>query len=252
MVAVRSSLYLLFLFVTVVVFSVPLSVVGWVLPQTVLGRIGRLWAGMNLAALRAICGLSYRVTGLDNLRHEPCVVLCKHQSAWETIALRYLLSPIQTWVLKRELLWVPFFGWGIAPYRPIAIDRSAGRRAIRQVLEEGTQALKQGRSVVIFPEGTRVPPGQRGRYGLGGALLAEKSGFPVLPIAHNAGVFWRRRDLRKYPGVVEVVIGEPLAIEGLGAAQINQRVEAWIEGVVASLPSQRTERVETQRGAGPP
>lgn len=239
MVAVRSSLYLLFLFLTVVVFSVPLSLVGWVLPQTILGRIGRFWARINLAALGKICGLRYRVTGLENLRHEPCVVLCKHQSAWETIALRGLLSPTHTWVLKRELLWLPFFGWGIAPYRPIAIDRSAGRRAIRQVLGEGTRALNQGRTVVIFPEGTRVAPGQRGRYGLGGALLAEKSGFPVLPIAHNAGVYWRRRNLRKYPGVVEVVIGEPLATQGLGAAEINRRVEAWIEDRVAALPGDR-------------
>lgn len=241
MVAVRSSLYLLFLFVTVVAFSAPLSVVGWLLPQSVLGRIGRLWASMNLAALGALCGLRYRLSGVENLRHEPCIVLCKHQSAWETIALRSLLSPTHTWVLKRELLWVPFFGWGIAPYRPIAIDRSAGRRAIRQVLEQGSKSLSAGRTVVIFPEGTRVAPGQRRRYGLGGALLAEKSGFPVLPIAHNAGVFWRRRDLRKYPGVVDVVIGEPLAAEGLSAAEINRRVEEWIEGTVATLPRERSE-----------
>lgn len=239
MVAVRSSLYLVFLVATILLWSLPLSLVGWLLPQGILGQIGRLWGRLNLAALARICGLSYRITGIDHLRQEPCIVLCKHQSAWETIALRALLSPAHTWVLKRELLWIPFFGWGIAPFRPIAIDRKAGRRAMRQVLEEGIRALTQGRTVVIFPEGTRVAPGQRRRYGLGGALLAERSGFPVIPIAHNAGVFWRRRDLRKYPGVVDVVIGAPLRTEGLAATEINRQVEEWIETTVASLPGER-------------
>lgn len=240
MVAVRSSLYLLFLLLSVVVFSVPLSVVGWFLPQPLLGRIGRVWGRLNLAALHGICGLEYRVQGFEHLKHEPCIVLCKHQSAWETIALRAWLSPTHIWVLKRELLWIPFFGWGIAPYRPIAINRKAGRRAMRQVLEQGAQALRQGRTVVIFPEGTRVAPGQRGRYGMGGALLAENTGFPIVPVAHNAGVFWRRRDLRKYPGVVDVVIGEPIETTGLRAQAINRLVEDWIEGTVARLPARRS------------
>jgi len=239
-VAVRSSLYLVFLFATIFLWSLPLSLIGWLLPQGILGRIGRLWGRLNLRALARICGLSYRIAGADHLRHEPCIVLCKHQSAWETIALRALLSPEHTWVLKRELLWIPFFGWGIAPFRPIAIDRKAGRRAMRQVLEDGIRALTHGRTVVIFPEGTRVAPGQRRRYGLGGALLAERSGFPVIPIAHNAGVFWRRRDLRKYPGVVDVVIGAPLRTEGLAATEINRQVEEWIETTVASLPGERS------------
>jgi 1-acyl-sn-glycerol-3-phosphate acyltransferase len=167
------------------------------------------------------------------------VVLCKHQSTWETIALRALLPPAQTWILKRELLWVPFFGWGLAPFRPIAIDRKSGRRAVRQVLQEGQYWLARGRSIIVFPEGTRVAPGTRKRYGIGGALLAEKSGAPVVAIAHNAGVFWRRRELRKHPGVIDLVIGTPFSPRGLTAAEINRRAEQWIEARVAELPQSR-------------
>lgn len=132
-------------------------------------------------------------------------------------------------MLKRELMWVPFFGWAAATVQPIAINRKAGRQAARQVIDIGLQRLRQKRLVVIFPEGTRVAPGAHKRYGMGGALLAEKSGVPVIPIAHNAGSFWRRRDIRKYPGVVKVVVGDPISSSGKKAADINKEVESWIE-----------------------
>jgi 1-acyl-sn-glycerol-3-phosphate acyltransferase len=139
-------------------------------------------------------------------------------------------------VLKKELLRVPFFGWALMAARSISIDRSAGRKAMKQVIEEGTRRLQNGDWVVIFPEGTRTAPGEKGRYGAGGALLAEKSGYPIVPIAHNAGVFWRRRDLRKYPGTIQVVIGPLIETQGLSGNEINRRVEQWIEDTVASLP----------------
>jgi 1-acyl-sn-glycerol-3-phosphate acyltransferase len=243
LVSLRSLAYLLFLSLSILVFALPLAIVGWFLPYAFLGRAGRLWARLNLAALRVVCGLGYRVHGLERLPREPCIVLCKHQSAWETIALRALLPPDHTWVVKRELLWTPVFGWAMAAYRPIAIDRSAGRRAVRQLLREGRMWLQAGRSVVIFPEGTRVAPGERKRYGIGGALLAEKTGYPVLPVAHNAGIFWRRRDYRKYPGVVDLVFGDPFPSEGLSAGEINRRAEAWIEDEVAGLPQTRDSAV---------
>jgi 1-acyl-sn-glycerol-3-phosphate acyltransferase len=234
--------------VSVVVFAVPLSVFGWFLPFPFLARAGRLWGQINLHGLDLICGLGYRIRGLDRLPSEPCIVLCKHQSAWETIALQALLPPNHTWVIKRELLWTPFFGWALAAYRPIAIDRSAGRKAVKQLLDQGRACLEAGRWVVIFPEGTRVAPGQRGRYGVGGALLAEKTGYPVLPIAHNAGVFWRRRGFLKYPGVVDLVIGEAVPSQGRPAAAINRWVEDWIEAKVAELPHSREQSVVHQDG----
>ena len=239
MVALRSALYLSFLGMTLILVAAPLSIIGWFLPYGVLANIGREWGKINLSALGFLCGLGYRVHGLDKLPKETCIVLSKHQSAWETIALRALLPPRHTWVIKRELLWTPLFGWAMAPYRPIAIDRSAGRRAARQLLQEGQKWLEEGRWVVIFPEGTRVAPGERKKYGIGGALLASKTGFPVLPIAHNAGVFWRRRDFKKYPGVIDLVIGDVFETDGMSASEINSRVEDWIESTVAKLPQSR-------------
>ncbi|MCP4933912.1 MAG: 1-acyl-sn-glycerol-3-phosphate acyltransferase, partial [bacterium] len=158
-----------------------------------------------------------------------------HQSAWETISLRCILPTTQAWVLKRELMWIPVFGWALAVAQPIAINRKAGRKAVNQIIEIGRQRLRQGRSVVIFPEGTRVAPGERKRYGIGGAMLAKKSGYPIVPIAHNAGVFWPRRSLKKYPGTIQIVIGPEIKTDGRDAKEINKKVEAWIESTVAKL-----------------
>ncbi len=155
--------------------------------------------------------------------------MSKHQSAWETIALRGLLPPEQSWVLKKELMSVPFFGWGLRMVEPIAIDRSSGRNAIKQIVNEGVSFLEKGRWLIIFPEGTRVAPGERKKYGMGGGILAEKSGYPVLPISHNAGNFWKRRGLRKFPGTIKLVIGEKISTDGKKASQITREVEAWIE-----------------------
>ena len=185
---------------------------------------------LNLRLLKFFCNLDYRIVGFEHVLKQNCIVMSKHQSTWETIALRGLLPPSQTWVLKRELLSVPFFGWALKRCQPIAIDRKSGRKAVKQVISQGTEALNAGRWVIVFPEGTRVAPGVRKKYGIGGALLAEKSRFPVVPIAHNAGDFWKRRDLRKYPGRVDVIIGPPISSEGKKASQIIAEVEEWIEG----------------------
>ena len=186
--------------------------------------------------LERVCGLRYEVVGLKNIPEQNCIIASKHQSAWETIAFRRLLPPRQSWVLKKELLRIPIFGWALAAANPIAIDRSAGKAAAKQIIKRGTELLHRGCYVVIFPEGTRVAPGERKRYGIGAALLAEHSGYPVLPIAHNAGVFWRRRGILKRPGVIQVVIGVPIETRGLKAAEINRRIEDWIESQVAELP----------------
>lgn len=238
--SLRSLLYLGFMSITVVLYALPISVLGRALPYKVVARAGQQWALINLWALKKICGLSYRLQGWDNLPKKNCIVLCKHQSAWETIALRALLPAEHTWVLKRELLRVPFFGWALARFEPIAIDRESIRKSARQLLEEGKYSLERGRWVVIFPEGTRVAPGEYKPYGQGGAMLAQKSGYPVLPIAHNAGIFWRRRDIKKHPGQIDLVVGEPIDITGLKTSEINKRVEDWIEGTVAKLPQERS------------
>ena len=231
----RSLLYFLALILSTTFYSTALGVVGPLLPYSRRCVLANSWGMLNLKFLKFFCGLDYEVEGLEHIQKQNCIVMSKHQSAWETLALRGLLPPSQSWVLKKELLSVPFFGWALKRCQPIAIDRKAGRRAVRQVVDQGTEALKDGRWVIIFPEGTRVAPGVRKKYGIGGALLAEKSSYPVVPIAHNAGEFWKRRDLKKYPGRVKVIIGEPIPTDGKKASQIISEVEEWIEGNMLKL-----------------
>lgn len=211
-------------------------------PFNVRYRFISQWARFNLWWLKITCGLSYRVTGREHIPSGNAIILCKHQSTWETLALQAIFPP-QVWVLKRELLWVPFFGWGLAMLEPISIDRRARRKSVEQIIEQGKKRLADGRWVVIFPEGTRVAPGARRRYGIGGAALAEQSGYPVVPVAHNAGEFWPRRGFIKHPGVIDIRVGPPIDSRGKSAAEINALTQAWIEGEMQrmSAPHARAE-----------
>jgi 1-acyl-sn-glycerol-3-phosphate acyltransferase len=177
---------------------------------------------------RAILGIRWKVEGRSHLPRKPAVILAKHQSAWETMAFQ-LIFPPQVHVLKRELLWIPFFGWGLALMSPIAIDRSRGIAALRRIARRGAERLAQGFWVVVFPEGTRVAPGERRAYQLGGAWLAAAAGAPVVPVAHNAGLLWRRNAFVKRPGTVTVRIGPAIESIGRDPKTINALAEAWIE-----------------------
>jgi len=199
-------------------------------------RVSRVYAGYVIGTLRLLCGIDYTVEGRENIPAGTAIIFSKHQSAWETFALQ-LIFPPQCWVLKRELMWVPFFGWGLGMLKPIAIDRSAGRKALKQVIEKGASRLQEGIWVTVFPEGTRVAPGVHKRWGVGGAMLAAKTAYPVVPVAHNAGEFWPRRALVKNPGTIRVVIGPVIQTEGLSAAEINQRGEAWMDATMARISS---------------
>ncbi len=236
MLLLRSLLYQLFLLLSSILFSIAMLLAHWIRRPRWVSQLARRWGLSNLAALRLICRLDYRLHGFENLPDTNSIVLAKHQSAWETIALRGLLPSEQSWVLKQELMRLPFFGWAMGCLQPIAIDRSAGRRAVVQLVREGGQRLAAGRWVVIFPEGTRVAPGTRRPYAIGGALLAEQTGYPVVPIAHNAGYFWGRRRFIKYPGTIDMVAGSALDTQGQKAAEINERVENWIELTLDTLP----------------
>jgi 1-acyl-sn-glycerol-3-phosphate acyltransferase len=202
-------------------------------------RIITAWSHLVINLAAVICGVRYRVVGLGNLPPGPCIVLSKHQSAWETLAYQIILPP-QVWVLKRELLRVPFFGWGLAMMSPIAINRGSSARALKQTLEQGKSRLADGWWIVIFPEGTRMPPGKRGRYHLGGAWLACKTGTPVLPIAHNAGSVWGRNAFVKYPGIITVSIGQVIYPAGMAPDALNRKAEDWIENEVTRLGSARS------------
>jgi 1-acyl-sn-glycerol-3-phosphate acyltransferase len=238
-ITLRSLAFIIFFAISSVLYAIPISILRRIAPFSIIARMGKHWGLVNLRALEIICGLGYRVQGMENLPDRSSIVLCKHQSTWETIALRALLPPENTWVVKRELLFIPFFGWALAAFQPISLNRSSARQSIRKLLDEGTYWLDRGRSLVIFPEGTRVSPGETKRYGQGGAMIAQKTGCPVVPIAHNAGIFWGRRDIKKYPGKIDLVIGKPIDPNGLTSGEINRRIQLWIEVTVGNLPNKR-------------
>lgn len=197
-------------------------------------RIITSWTRITLWLVWHVLGIRYRVIGREHIPASPAVIVSKHQSAWETLALQQIFSPL-SFVLKRELLKVPFFGWGLAQLPMIAIDRAAGKDALTQVVEQGRARLEDGFWVVVFPEGTRVAPGTSRRYKLGGAWLATHTGSPIVPVAHNAGEFWRRNAFLKRPGEVTVSIGPPIETRGLAAAEVNARAEQWVESEMRRL-----------------
>lgn len=199
------------------------------------------WCRFVLGWLRLCCGVRYRVRGLEHLPGGGAVIMSKHQSSWETLAFQTLLPPL-CWVLKRELLRIPLFGWALASLRPIAIDRDAGRKAMRQIVEQGTHRLRDGLYVLTFPEGTRVEPGTTGKYRIGPAVLAAESGAPVVPVAHNAGELWARRRVAKYSGCIEVVIGPPIRSEGRPADEVLAAARDWIEHEMLELNGRARQR----------
>jgi 1-acyl-sn-glycerol-3-phosphate acyltransferase len=247
MITVRSIVFYLGMSAMLLVFSL-VAVLVIPLPYRWRYYIVTRWTMFTLWWLERTCGLGFRVTGKENIPPGPAIIMCKHQSAWETMALQKIFPP-HIWVLKKELRWIPMFGWGIATLEPIFIDRQALRTALRQILQEGAQRLSAGRWVLIFPEGTRVAPGEKRRYTVSGGLLAEKTGYPVVPVAHNAGLFWPRKSIKKYPGVIGVVIGPTLDSKGKSAAEIMSSVEQWIEA--ASDQLLRNTPDPTSREPGP-
>ena len=206
----------------------------FVLPSRLQFAMARGWARSCLWMLGRLCGLDFSVEGRERIPAGTHIVMSKHTSAWETVAL-FVIFPPHVWVLKRELLWVPLMGWGLRVLRPIAIDRSAGHRAVNQVIQQGQERLAEGLWVVIFPEGTRVAPGESRKYGLSGALLAAAAGRLVIPVSHNAGEFWPRRGILKKPGTIRVVIGEPITAAGKDPRDLNAEIRASIEGGLARI-----------------
>jgi 1-acyl-sn-glycerol-3-phosphate acyltransferase len=234
-VAIRSTLFAAFQLLITPVFAV-IALLTFPLPAMTRYRIITVWTHWVMWASRVICGIRYRVIGAENIPKEPCIILAKHQSAWETMGFQ-LIFPPQVWVLKRELLRVPFFGWGLAMLSPIAIDRSSRRQALQQLVDQGRERLAAGFYIVIFPEGTRIAPGKRGKYRAGGARLALQTGTPVLPVAHNAGLRWGKNAFMKYPGMVTVSIGPPIQPGTDTAEALAKRVEDWIENEMLHLDS---------------
>ena len=229
----RSLFFTIFLFIFTPLCGLVIALSA-VLPHRYRYAIASGYAKSVLWMLRASCGLSYSVQGWDSVPPGNYITMWKHSSAWETIAMMALL-PQAAWVLKRELMWLPLVGWGLAALRPIAIDRSGGQSAIHQVVEQGRDRLTRGWWVVIFPEGTRMAPGQTRRYGTSGSMLAIETNTSIIPVAHNAGDFWPKRGLLKKPGVVRLVFGPPIEPVPGDVRATSEKVQTWIESTVASL-----------------
>jgi 1-acyl-sn-glycerol-3-phosphate acyltransferase len=195
--------------------------IAWLMPYRArfLFIVGA-WTRMILAWLRLTCGIRCQVEGRENIPKQPCIVLARHESTWETLFLQSLFSP-QATLIKRELLWIPFFGWAFALLRPIAIDRSEPRKALRRLINQGRERLESGIWVVMFPEGTRMPPGKPGRFQAGGAALASATEAPVVVIAHNAGSYWPAHEFRKQPGTITLRIAPAIETIGKSTKQIN-------------------------------
>lgn len=238
----RSVLFTTFLFVSTFFYAIAVLLVGW-LPPHRLYAMARSWSLTQLWMLEKLCGLSYSVEGLENVPEGAHVSMWKHSSAWETIAQASIFPP-QSWVLKRELMWIPMVGWAVRCLKPIAINRKGGASAVNQVVEQGTQRLKEGLWILIFPEGTRVAPGEVRRYGISGALLASRVGCKIVPVAHNAGEFWPRRGWVKRPGRITVRIGPPIDAAGREPRELNDEVRAWIDAQIASLGSRPSPKVD--------
>jgi len=196
--------------------------------------VTRIWAKSMMFAGKWLCGLDYVIEGQDNIPSTPSVIMIKHASVFEVYA-QVAIFPRQSWVLKRELFWVPFFGWGLKALKPIAIDRRAGSTAIKQVIRQGKARLAEGIWVTVFPEGTRVAPGTTKKYGISGAVLAHETAVPIVPVAHNAGDLWPRRSLRKSPGLIRICIGPPIDAVQQTPKETNALVQTWIEAKMLEI-----------------
>jgi 1-acyl-sn-glycerol-3-phosphate acyltransferase len=224
----RSVLFTGFFLLWTFCYAMFFSLASVFLPFRGRFALARAYAHSVLVVLRWTCGLDYRVEGRENLPAGNHVALIKHASTWETVAQMVLLPP-QVWVLKRELTWLPAFGWGLMLLRSIAVNRGAGGSAVKSVLQQGKARLAEGKWIVIFPEGTRMPPGETRRYGVSGALLAAENDRLIVPVAHDAGYFWPRRGLIKKPGMIRVVIGPPITAAGRDPRDVNAEAQDWIE-----------------------
>ena len=224
--AIRSSIFWIVFLPITLVLGLFLSAMYFT-PFSFRILIIRTWIEINLFTLRWVCGLDYEIEGLENVPEEGFIIMSKHSSTWETIAIQRFFRPL-VWVVKRELTWIPVFGWALRAANAIALNRGTGRKAIQQLVDESSAKMAEGRILMLFPEGTRVPPMQSRPFKIGGAIVSQKTGCAVLPIAHNAGEFWPRHSWIKWPGRIRVVIVKPIDPAGKSPEQIIDEVSTWI------------------------
>ena len=227
--ALRSGIFLLWMTLTVIPWGLAVVVFSIFARGAPVYWLCAGWLGMSIRSCRVICGARWRVQGMENLPDGPAILLPKHQSTWETFAFPMLMPRPLCYVFKRELLYIPFFGWSMARMDMIHIDRTRKSEAWRRVIEQGRQHMAHGNWVIMFPEGTRAPRGGKGEYKSGGSRLAVTTGVPVVPIAVSAAKCWPRKSFLIRPGLIDVSIGKPIPSEGRSPDELMKEVEAWIE-----------------------
>jgi len=242
----RSLIFTSFLFAWTLGYAIFFVLVGAFFPHRQRFALIHWYAQKIFDVLQATCGLTYTVEGAANIPSEPHIAYWKHSSAWETFG-QFLLGPPKVIVLKHELMYIPFFGWGLKLLRSIAVKRGAGASAVNQVVQQGRDRLAEGLSILIFPEGTRVAAGETRRYGVSGALLASRIGCKVVPVAHDAGYYWPRRGLLKQPGNIRVIVGPPIETAGREPRDINDEAQAWIESTIKRI---RDEKIGERSSSG--
>ena len=236
MLTLRSILFTSYVFAAGIIGGTIELLIFWA-PHRWKWAVAKAWAHGNLVTGRILCGLDVTTEGAENIPDQPSVALIKHTTAMETY-WQIAALPAQTWVLKKELVMIPLFGWGVGlVMKPITIDRKAGAAVVKDVIAQGRNRIERGLWVTIFPEGTRMPPGETKRYGVSGAAIAVETGCPIVPVAHNAGDFWPKRGLRKYPGKIKFCIGPPIDPSGRTAKQINELAQTWIENKMCEISS---------------
>lgn len=232
---IRSSVFSLLMLIATIVHSF-ICLAAFPFPLRYRYKLVTVYTSAILWLLKIICHIDYQIEGLENIpKNRSGIVLSKHQSTWETFFLQGLFHQAAI-ILKRELLWVPFFGWGLATIDPIAINRSDASSAMNQIINKGRKCLAAGRWILVFPEGTRISPGQAGKYRIGGARLATATGYPIIPVAHNAGHFWPKRSFIKTPGTIRVVMGPLIETKDRSAEDVLAQARNWIEGTMKKLP----------------
>lgn len=246
MILFRSILFQVYFFGSVCFFALTIVLFSW-LPYKRRFVFARWWGLSMLWVGRWLCGLRYQFEGLENIPDEASVVLIKHTTVFETYA-QLVVFPPHAWVLKRELKWIPMFGWGLAAMQPIAIDRRAGHTAIMQVIDQGKNKLADGVWVNVFPEGTRMAAGKTRTFGISGAALAKEAGVKIVPVAHNAGDLWARRGVRKYPGLIRFVVGPPIDASTQSPKETNLIAQNWIEAKMAEISCNSYSDIEVGDG----
>lgn len=236
---IRTILFYFLLTASVVLWGIVIFIVILFIPYRWLMRgFIQPWCRFVIR-LCNIVGIHYKITGVENIPNSPCIFVAKHQSTWETIFFTSLVYPLSN-VLKKELLYIPLFGWGLAVSKQVAINRSSPKEAFKQLIKKGKALIEAGHYILIFPEGTRTLPGQSGRFSKGGATLSAIAEIPIVPVAHNAGEFWPKKGWAKYPGEIQIVIGQPISPVGKTAEQIqliNKQAESWVNQVMQQITS---------------